>query len=65
MALPSRLAQYNALIDFVVNLLLGELTEKNEPDGRSAAPPAAGNPSDTNPEDGTPALIATTELLDQ
>jgi hypothetical protein len=68
MALPPHLAKYNALIDFVVNLLLSELTEHSEQNGQPVEPSAAGDqPRSTNREDDTraPALIATTELLDQ
>lgn len=66
MALPARLAKYNALIDFVVNILVRELTEETEPTGRSDTAAAIDDtPRSTSLEADCPALQAPEQLADQ
>jgi len=66
MALPARLAKYNALVDFVVNMLVRELTEETEPTGRSETAAAIDDsPRGTSLEDDCPALKTPEQLADQ
>jgi hypothetical protein len=66
MALPVHLAKYNALVDFIVNILVRDLSENIEPTDRSGTAPAVDDsPGRTSLEDNCPALKATEQLADQ
>jgi hypothetical protein len=66
MALPAHLAKYNALVDFVVNILVRELTEETKLTGRSETASAIDDsPRGTSLEDDRPALKAHEQLADQ